>query len=134
MARVSLHPIIQRRHVECAGDRSRGRQRAGSPGQRVRCQSLQSADPTCNSNDQAALRRHMTIFVDGRGPAGSHMLVRSRNLRQHDLCLPGFIREAEMSDTILVSTRKGIILGPTPERKLDHRPDGLTWATTSLSR
>jgi hypothetical protein len=61
MARVVFTPNIQR-HVECP--------EAEAPGDTVRqvLQGVFSANPRARSyvlDDQAALRKHMTIFVDG---------------------------------------------------------------------
>jgi hypothetical protein len=72
-------------------------------------------------DDQAALRGHMTIFVDGRAIRDRLRLSDFVTPTKHDPCLPGFVRRLTMNVTVLVSTRKGLFWVRGEERALGHR-------------
>lgn len=60
-------------------------------------------------DDQAALRKHMSIFVDGKLIRDRNGLLRRGRRREQRLRLPGPVRRLNsMRDTLLVSTRKGL--------------------------
>ena len=103
MARIVFTANIQR-HVACP--------EAEAVGRTVRevLENVFAENPRARGyvlDDQAALRKHMAIFVDGQ-------IIRDRALltdavsETQDLRHPSPVRRLTMSDTLLISTRKGL--------------------------
>ena len=129
MAKVVFTPNVQR-HVLCPETEAAGRtvrdvlDNVFADNPQARCYVLDDQSRLAPAHDD--LRRWPDIRDRAR-------LSDAVTENQHDLCVPGPVRRLMMSDTLLVSTRKGLFtVARKAERGRSRR--STSWATMSPSR
>ena len=131
MAKVVFTPNIQR-HVPCPRSGSLPAAPCGEVLEKVFAENPQARGYVLD--DQSALRKHMTIFVDGAMIRDRARLTDAVSETSTVYVFQALVRRMMMSDTLLVSTRKGLFTVARKAEQLGDRRRSISWATTSPSR